>query len=76
VHRLEVALDEVALVLGVERRPARSLAGELLDCVERLPQREHHELGAIVDVATQHPDAAVAGRGRVRRTPVRRIVLA
>src|SRR3954452_18790694 len=64
---LQVALDEVAVVLRVEDRRLVVLAGERLDGVERVPEREHHELGQLAAVAAQHPGPAVArGRGVAR----------
>ena len=47
------------------------LAGEGLHRLQRVPEREHHELGPVPDVAAEHPDAAVAGspaRSRPRRS--------
>src|SRR4051794_11507917 len=56
-----VALDEEAVVLRVVARPLVVVAGERLDRVERVPQREGQELGELPRVAAQHPRAAVAG---------------
>src|SRR5947208_11886419 len=41
------------------------MAGEGLDGIKRVPEREHQELSVLVDVAAEHPDAAIAGRTRV-----------
>src|SRR4029078_5589967 len=43
------------------------IAGEVLDRVQRVPEREHQELRVVADVAPQHPDAGVALRGGVLR---------
>src|SRR4029078_4356763 len=43
------------------------IAGEALDRVQRVPEREHQELRVVADVAPQHPDAGVALRGGVLR---------
>src|SRR5882672_9326714 len=67
--RGEVALNEETVVLGVIDGLLVVLAGERLDGVDRLPQREHHELGQLADVAPQHPRAAVARRRDVAREP-------
>src|SRR4051812_41819725 len=50
VGRRQVALDQVAVVLGIEHRGLVVLAGKRLDRVERFPQREHHELGQLAHV--------------------------
>src|SRR3954447_7306767 len=63
VGRRQGALDQGAGVLRVEDRSLVVLAGERLDGVQRVPQREGHELGQLADVAAQHPGAEVAGRG-------------
>jgi hypothetical protein len=62
-------LDEEAIVLGIEDGGLVVLAGECAHGLERIPEREHHELGLFIDVAAQHPHAVVAGRARVRRDP-------
>jgi hypothetical protein len=67
VKRHLVALDQEAVVLGVEDRSLVVIAGELSDRVERIPEREHEELALVVDVAGKHPHAAIAGRLRVAR---------
>src|SRR5690349_17502688 len=69
VGRRQVAFDQVAVVLGIEDRGLVVLAGERLDGVQRVPQREGHELGQLADVAAQHPGAAVSGRGDVGGDP-------
>ena len=67
MRRREVALDLEPLVLWIEDVSLPVVARERLDRVERVSEREHHELGAFGDVAAQHPDAAVPGRTRVAR---------
>src|SRR5215208_1734327 len=62
VRALLVALHEVAVVLRVVDRGLVVVARERLDGVERLPEREGDELGALSDVAPEQPRAAVAGR--------------
>src|SRR3954451_263137 len=69
VGRRQVALDQVAVVLGIEDRRLVVIAGERLDRVQRVPQREHHELRQLARVAAQHPGAAVAGRCHVAGKP-------
>ena len=42
------------------------VSGKGADGVHGVPQREGHVLGqAVVEIATQHPCASIAGRGRV-----------
>src|SRR5262249_29051738 len=60
-----VALDEVTVVLGVVDGRLGVVTGERLDGVQRVPERECDELGAISDVAAQQPRAAVARRGAI-----------
>src|SRR5512132_2275925 len=60
-----VTLDQEPVVFGVEHRRLVVLSGEALDRLQRVPEREHQELGPVVDVAPQHPDAAVAGAAHV-----------
>jgi hypothetical protein len=69
VRGREVALDEEAIVLGIEDCGLVLLAGERLHGVERVPEREHHELGPVVDGAAEHPDTPVSERLRVARDP-------
>src|SRR5207302_7010461 len=57
----ELALDEEALVLRVEDGDLDVLAGEALDGLQRLPEGERHELGALAFVVAQDPGAPVTG---------------
>ena len=60
----QVALDEEAVVLGIEDRGLDVVAREAADRVQRVPEREGDELGPVAVFAAQHPRAAVArGRG-------------
>src|SRR5215204_4657510 len=61
----EIALDQEPLVLRVEDRRLVVVARESLDGLQRVPEREHHELGPVVDIAAKHPDAVVAGTLRI-----------
>jgi hypothetical protein len=65
-----LALDQVALVLRVVDGGLDVLAGERLDGLDGVPEREGEELGAPALVAAQQPGAPVAGRRLVGREPV------
>jgi MFS family permease len=64
------ALVVVRLVMGAFAALIfRSLAGERLDRLHRIPQPEHHELGLAVDVAAEHPHTPIAFRAGVPSNP-------
>ena len=65
----QVALQQEAVVLGVEDGGLVVLAREGLDRLDRVPEREHHELRALALVAPQHPGAAVARRRHIAGDP-------
>src|SRR5829696_2046653 len=65
VRDARLAVDEIALVLGVENRGFDLLAGEGADRIERVPQRQGDELGGAPVVVAQEPGAAVPGRSTV-----------
>src|SRR5215211_6393191 len=54
-----LALDQEALVLRVVDGGLDVVTGEGADRVQRVPQREGEELGALAFVAAEHPCAAV-----------------
>src|SRR5687768_15202006 len=64
-----LALDEVAVVLGIEYRALELPAGEFADRVERVPERDEHELGAIAFDASQCDRAAVSGDAPILGVP-------
>ena len=66
-----VALDQEALVLGVQDGLLVVLAGERLERLDRVPQRDHDELGAIAGLPAKHPGAAVSPWPRSRRHRLR-----
>src|SRR6266566_10101543 len=53
-----LALDQVAVVLGIEHRDVDVVAGEGTDVVERVEEQHRLELGAIAVYAPQHEGAA------------------
>src|SRR3954452_22598484 len=64
-----LAADEVALILGVQDSRVDVLAGESVDRVDAVPERQGDELRGAVVVAPEQPGSAVAGRPPVFREP-------
>src|SRR5438445_8045705 len=65
VLRGEFTVDQEAIVFGIENGGLVVLAGKRLHGIDRVPKREHRELRALIDIATEHPGAAAARRLRV-----------
>src|SRR5258707_15504123 len=63
----ETAPDEIAVVFRIKVRASDVVAGEALDGVERVPERERGDLRAIADVALQDVRAAIARRRTIAR---------
>src|ERR671915_1167066 len=64
-----IALDQEAVVFGIEDGLLVVLAGERLHSVKRAPEGEHDELAAAAELAAEHEDAAIAvGFGVVANT--------
>ena len=65
--------DEVARILRVQDRRVDVVAGEGADRVDRVPQRQGDELGAVAVVVPEQPCAEVARRAwtgrRIRPVP-------
>src|SRR3954447_18730375 len=62
-----LAADEVALILGVQDGRVDGLAGESVDRVDAVPERQGDELRGAVVVAPEQPGSAVAGGAAVCR---------
>src|SRR5262249_5388790 len=61
----EITLDEIPIVFRIKDRALDVVSREALDGIERLPERQRDDLGAVADVALQDVGAAIA-----RRRPV------
>src|SRR4051795_11775073 len=62
-----LAADEVALILGVQDGRVDVLAGESVNRVDAVPERQGDELRGAVVVAPEQPGSAVAGGPAVCR---------
>src|SRR3954452_5742035 len=62
-----LAADEVALILGVPDGRVDVLAGESVDRVHAVPERQGDELRGALVVAPEQPGSAVAGGSAVCR---------
>src|SRR5262245_58033792 len=58
----EIASDEVAIVFGIENGALDVVAGESLDGLERLPERQRDDLGAVAFIALKDVGTAIARR--------------
>src|SRR5438105_10839515 len=67
--RGDATFEEEAFVFRIEDGGLVVLAGERLHGLDRVPEREHHELRAVADVAAEHPHALVSRRLRVAGDP-------